>query len=293
MELEKNVYTKSSNELVLRLETSRNLSDYEKYEKLRYDIWKDPNDYLASNRNLFSENIFTRGSSIFIGAFIKERIVGFSYGYFGVDWMKGFDDISNIHFYSQYNGVLKENRNDGIGYAIKEYQKEVVKSIGINKILSTFDPLTSVNAFINLHKLRSTIISYEENPYHKFGGKLNNPKIPSDRLLNIWMFDNERQIKEYDLTNCKKLFLNSTSFDDRGIERIEKLNYIDDETVFIKIPLDYYDILEIDHRLALDWRMKTRELFKEYIDNRKYRIVDFNISGIDAYYILTSSVATL
>jgi len=261
MDLEKKLYTKSSKELTLRVETSRNPEDYKKYEEIRYSIWGDSNDNLASNRNLFSENIFTRGSSIFIGAYIDGKMVGFSYGYFGFDDLRGFSDTENIHFYSQYNGVVDGYRNDGIGYSMKIYQREIVENMGVGRILCTFDPLVSVNAHMNVSKLKSFILDYEENPYPGFAGNFNSLNIPSDRLLSLWVFDREREIP----------------------------GYLDIDSVVIKVPEDYYEILESDADIALDWRLRTRELFKEYMKKRRFKIIDFIVSDTDKYYVLSKN----
>jgi hypothetical protein len=76
------------------VELSRDKDDYQKYEDLRQEIWKEPTDQMAGVRNMFCESYFDKGSSLFTGVFVEDEkgtflkdgdhLVGFSYGFVGV-----------------------------------------------------------------------------------------------------------------------------------------------------------------------------------------------------------------
>ena len=55
------------------VEVSHDKDDYKKYEDLRQEIWKEPNDQLAGERNMLCENYFDRGSSLFTGVFVEDE----------------------------------------------------------------------------------------------------------------------------------------------------------------------------------------------------------------------------
>jgi predicted GNAT superfamily acetyltransferase len=49
---------------------------------------------------------------------------------------------------------------------------------------------------------------------------------------------------------------------------------LDARRVLVEIPMGFTDMLTAAPDVALDWRMKTREIFKTYF-GRGYRAVDF------------------
>ena len=118
------------------------------------------------------ENFFHDGSCLFIGVYAadefgnfkrdKEHLVGFSYGYVGVNNKEiAFKALDNIQFYSQYTGVRKDFQHAGLGILIKEFQRETLMEIfGIYTITCTFDPLTGVNAYRNIHHFGMDIVKY-------------------------------------------------------------------------------------------------------------------------------------
>ncbi|MEW5900754.1 MAG: hypothetical protein AB1715_04750, partial [Acidobacteriota bacterium] len=119
---------------LLQVEASNEARDYEKYERLRDQIWGFPEDNLPGSRNMLCENYLQDGSSLFIAAYRESpagklvpdltSFVGFSYGFVGVkDKQVNFRKPENLQFYSQYTGVRDEFRAFGLGVAIKEFQR--------------------------------------------------------------------------------------------------------------------------------------------------------------------------
>ena len=287
------------------VETSQDMDDYQKYEDLRQEIWKDPDDQMASVRNMRSENYFDEGSTILTGVFVedekggfpKERdhFVGFSYGFVGVrDKELGFRSLANFIFYSKYLAVKKGYQDLGLGVLIKVFQKEVVlKVCGVDTITCTFDPLTGVNAYRNIHRFGMDIVEYRAAYYKDFGGELNRIDVPSDRLFVSWNLMGDIRQPPYDLqslVNSDHLVIRSETSEVQGRSGLVRLEIVvdirtdwDQEYALIEIPFDFYRMIkETDVpdegvcKIPLDWRLATREAFQKLFEH-KYKVIDFRI----------------
>ncbi|UCC38209.1 MAG: hypothetical protein JSV96_10160 [Candidatus Aminicenantes bacterium] len=316
-ELEK-IHEIKGRKFLFRVEDSNNHDDYLKYEEIREEIWGDPKDNLAGTRNMICENFFHEGSSLFIGVFVddgkgrfkedKEHLVGFSYGFIGVKDKKiGFRELPNIQFYSQYTGVRKDFYRLGLGILIKEFQRDkLIDVFGIHTVICTFDPLTGVNAYRNIHHFGMDVLEYKEAFYGEFEGFLNRLDIPCDRFFVSWDLEKKIDRPEYDLEsliNSGQIAVSADSVEIEGrsgpleLEVVKELNLdLEHEFLLVEIPLDFYRMLrETDvtddkvRSIPLDWRMKTRKAFETLLE-RGYRIIDFRQieedDGKRSFYIL-------
>lgn len=301
-ELEK-IYRVKGKKFLFKVETSSDTRQYMKYEQLRNRIWGDPKDNLAGLRNMKCENYFQEGSSLFIGVFTEdekgnfkedsEYLVGFSYGFVGVNNNQiGFRNVDNLLFYSQYTGVREDFQNLGLAVLIKQFQKEKLLEIfGIQTISCTYDPLSGINAYRNIHQLGMDVNQYKKGDTGVFGGLLNRMDIPCDRFYVWWDLRKKIRRPEYDLGYLFKsgrLALSSEVVEVKGksgqvkLEAVKEINLNTDwEFLLVEIPYDYYLMLkETDvsdskvKNLPLDWRMKTREVF-QVLFHRGYKIIDF------------------
>ncbi len=300
------------------VEKSLDMDEYQKYEDLRQEIWKEPTDRMAGARNMLCENYFDKGSSLFTavysegerGNFPKDasHMVGFSYGFVGV-WDKsiGFSSASNLVFYSQYLGVKDGYRNLGLGILIKEFQKDkVLELFGIETITCTYDPLVGVNAYRNIHHFGMEVVAYKAAYYKNFGGDLNRIDVPSDRLYVSWGLKEAAKRPVYDLgslSNADHFALASEIVEVRGrsgpivLETVADIHPdLDQEIVLLEIPADFYfmlretDVSDVKVRsIPIVWRMKTREVFQNLL-GMKYRVIDFRIlrgkQRIRDFYVL-------
>lgn len=303
---------------VFRVETSDKHQDYIKYEQLRNKVWDQPNDNLSGSRNMMCENFFHEGSSLFIGVFVeaekggfkqdKEHLVGFSYGFVGIKEKKiAYRKPGNFQFYSQYTCVRPDHEYLGLGVMIKEFQKvTLVEIFGVYTIICTYDPLTGVNAYRNIHHFGMDVLDYREAFYGDFGGLLNRLDIPCDRFFVTWDLKKEIKRPEYDLESL----IESGSFAVQAewkeiqgrngpikLEKVKEINLeLDDEFLLIEIPVDFYMMIrETDvgedriRSIPLDWRMKTRQTFQVLFE-RNYKIIDFRRNEKDRqvrdFYVL-------
>jgi len=299
----KKIHEAKGKRFLLEVETSEDYRDYLKYEELRYEIWADPKDTLPGPRNMWCENFLHEGSSLFIavyvaddeGRFKKEResLVGFSYGFVGVkDKEIGFRRPSNLQFYSQYTGVRKNYEQYGLGVLIKKFQKKILmEAFGIYTVTNTYDPLTGVNAYRNIHLFGMEVIDYREALYGDFGGLLNRVDIPCDRFFVRWDLKKKIQRPDYDLESLiesEQMVVEATRREVKGqrgvvsLEVIKKMNLdLDHKLLLVEIPYDFYymlqetDVPEAEvRRIPLEWRLKTREAFQSLF-KRKYAVIDF------------------
>lgn len=285
------------------VERSDNPEDYEKYEKLRNEIWAEPSDNLAGPRNLLCENYFHEGTSLFISVYVEDtqhrfkkdysHFIGFSYGYVGT-WDKkvGFRSPSNLFFYSQYTGVKENFRNYGLGIFIKQFQKEVLKNIwGIYNITCTYDPLTGVNAYRNIHRFGMEVEEYRKACYGEFGGNLNRVDIPCDRFYLCWDLKKDIKRPSYNLpelvdSGCMAVSSKLKQVKGKnGLVSLEVLDQVNPrlhtEFQLVEIPFDFYRMLrETDvgdkkvREIPLQWRMETRKIFQNLLE-KNYKIIDF------------------
>jgi len=305
---------------LLRVETSHESADYQKYDDLREEIWGYPDDHMSSARNMMCENVFHEGGSLFIGAFVEaeagrfevdaRRLVGFCYGFVGVrDKEIGFRDPKNLRFYSQYTGVREAFRSYGLGVMLKEYQREsVLGLLGVSTIICTYDPLTGGNAYRNVRHFGMDVLEYRVATYGEYGGLLNRLDVPTDRFLMSWDLDKTEERPVYDLEaalagpralrteprrvagKTAELELEVVAGTDRGAAG---------DTLVVPIPFDFYRMLrETDvadpevRRIPVDWRMATRAVFLALFA-RGYRVVDFLKAGdrvLANHYVLVREV---
>ncbi|MFW6159777.1 MAG: hypothetical protein ACOC57_01380 [Acidobacteriota bacterium] len=295
--------TSRGKKFLFRVENSDKARDYAKYEKLRLAVWGEERDHLSGLRNMCGENYFSEGSSLFIGIFTEDgtgsfpldekHLVGFSYGYIGVlNKELGFRSPSNLRFYSQYAAVRKDMRNYGLGIELKKFQREtLLKIYGVSWITCTYDPLTAVNAYRNIHVFGMEVMEYRKGFYGDFGGYLNREDIPLDRFYIRWNLrrDFKRQKLNLDSFLSRGCLINP-SFEKKVEGKSGNLTlpvvkeYCQknvDDWALVEIPSDFYKMLrETDvedeevKKIPLCWRMVTREAFQRLFRDG-FKVIDF------------------
>jgi predicted GNAT superfamily acetyltransferase len=106
------------------------------------------------------------------------RAVAGSVGFVGI-----IDGRPVLH--SHIAGVVQDARDTGVGFALKQHQREWAASRGIATIRWSFDPLVRRNAWFNLARLGAAVVSYQTDFYGDMHDGVNRGD-PSDRLLVAW-----------------------------------------------------------------------------------------------------------
>jgi len=178
------------------------------------------------------------------GLFTDDKLVGFTYGILG-KW-KG-----EIFFFSYMAAVMREYQGRGFGFLLKKAQRTEVLKMGYNIIRWNFDPLESLNAYFNFHRLGVVSSEYERNVYGEGGSGLDEG-LPTDRLLVTWNLTAKRVVKKMEEKEPKILESFHTS----------QIGKFDDTTAYIEIVRDIRSLKKKNLREAYDWRMKTRNQFE-------------------------------
>ena len=112
------------------------------------------------------------------GAFTPDgRLLAFVFG------LTGVRQGQLIHW-SHMLAVHRDYRDCGVGRRLKEYQRELVRELGIETIYWTFDPLVARNAHLNLNRLGTQVCEYAADMYHETGSQLH--AFGTDRLVVAW-----------------------------------------------------------------------------------------------------------
>jgi len=289
--------------LLFRVESSSNSGDYAKYEELRNEIWGFPDDNLPGTRNMMCENYLHEGSSLFIAIYAEakdgtigedpEHLAGFSYGFVGVkDKSVAFKSLDNLWFYSQYTAVKPGFQGRGLGIMIKEYQGEILRDVfGVYTVTCTYDPLTGVNAYRNVHHFGMEVLEYRAATYGEYGGLLNRTDVPTDRFFMSWDLRKQAERPAFRIgalleAGTEVIQTETSSFPGRTrTVELEIVKSVDIEMGFeyllVRIPWDYYlmlretDVADPDvRRIPLEWRMKTRTAFQGLFA-KGYKVMDF------------------
>jgi predicted GNAT superfamily acetyltransferase len=228
------------------------LSEMREVERLQKTVWGvDDLDVLPS----LAMRPLVEVGGILIGAFDKDRMVGFVFGFPG-----RHNGVDVVH--SDMLAVLPEYRSFGLGFRLKLAQRESALAMGIKTISWTFDPLRALNASLNFARLGVISDRYEIDYYgetssvlHRLGG--------TDRLWVTWSLDSERTVERIQANKrearmeeaAPRLIMIGHEQQPVSQDRLEGAH------VLIEIPANLDELLQQQPRLASEWRMATRDAF--------------------------------
>ncbi len=92
----------------------------------------------------------------------------------------------DLMLWSYMAGVHPSYQGRGIGYELKQFQREWAAKQGFNTLHWTFDPLKARNANFNLNLLGATGYRYHSNLYGRMVDEINVHPLPSDRIEVFW-----------------------------------------------------------------------------------------------------------
>jgi predicted GNAT superfamily acetyltransferase len=115
---------------------------------------------------------------IVLGAYDQGSLAGFVLGLLG-------RRDGRLYHASHMLGIDPRYQGRGLGAALKERQRAIALSQGLDRMTWTFDPLEFRNARLNMHKLGATSNTYLEDLYGDMEDQLNRG-LPTDRLLVEW-----------------------------------------------------------------------------------------------------------
>ncbi|WP_228548283.1 GNAT family N-acetyltransferase [Sporosarcina obsidiansis] len=241
------------NSASLTLRLIETLEDLHKVHALESIVWS------VEDTVPISHTIATvKNGGLILGAFDGDKLIGFQYSF------PGFDG-KEVYLYSHSLGIHPDYRKLGIGEKLKVAQRQVALEKGFDRIIWTYDPLETVNANLNLHKLRAVVVAYIENAYGEMEDEMNSG-IPTDRFTVEWNIRQEpSDISPIDLQHSPSLIETSVT---NGFLFAEQTHWRkDDEIVYVPVPANFQELKQHDFSAAMIWREKTREVFKDYLNN--------------------------
>lgn len=197
-----------------------------------------------------------KNGGIILGAYQQTKLIGYSYGF------PGFHN-GKSYLCSHILGIHPDYQRQGIGAVLKEAQKNEAAKLGYSLITWTYDPLESVNAYLNLSKLRAICSTYIENCYGEMDDNLNNG-LPTDRFKVEWWIKSVhiQENKKWNVDECK--LLASWEMTEMDFPKLVNTDISLIKTkmpLLLPIPKNFQSIKKVNYRLAYDWRIQTRQLF--------------------------------
>ena len=238
----------------------------------------------------------------------RGSLVGFVFGFPGIYLTP---DGPRPKHASHMMGVLPANRNQGIGFALKRAQWQMVRHQGLDRITWTYDPLLSRNAYLNITRLGAVCNTYLRDAYGSMRDSLN-VGLPSDRFQVDWWINTSRVVRR--LSHKPRLALDLAHFLPAGARILNptepmadgwmrpgedvselKVKPDQDNLLLLEIPPDFLALKKTKPEVALAWRIHTRAWF-EYLFSQGYLVTDFiHLPGKSArsFYVLSHGESTL
>ena len=210
------------------------------------------------------------------GAFDADgRLIGFVFG------LTGVRDGRLVHW-SDMLAVREEARGRHLGDRLKQYQRALVRAVGVEVMYWTFDPLVARNAHFNLNRLGARIAEYVPNLYGSNTGSVLHGALPTDRFVAEWDLAGAPDGRGGDVTaygtppaGVPPL---ATVASEHQVRLADPLP--DATTVRVQIPPDIERVLAAHAAAALAWRLATRDAFLHYL-SRGYRVTAFDRGDAD------------
>jgi predicted GNAT superfamily acetyltransferase len=252
------------------------VEEYRQCEKLQERIW-GPVD-IGGNRIVAMLTAQENGGHV-LGAFAESgELAGFVYSFVGLG------ERPLLRHCSIMVAVEEKYRGQGVGYQLKQAQRSVALSQGIELITWSFDPLQRVNAALNIRRLGGIARTYRVNLYGGFDGL--NYGLDTDRMIIEWWLRRHPRPAHWGETRMAVPVNQVVADDSTGLPRIVSTDLdADSRDLFLAIPRNLLELKRVDLALAQEWRAQTRTLFLNYL-KRGYVVVDFLTTGEWPGYVL-------
>jgi predicted GNAT superfamily acetyltransferase len=236
----------------------RGLEEYARCVDLQEQTWGPDFEHRVPASILM---VAAETGGVISGALEGGRLLGFVFG------ISGLRDGRPVHW-SDMLAVRPEARDRGLGLRLKLHQRALLLERGIDRVLWTFDPLESRNAYLNLHKLGATVRSYRRDFYGASDSPLH-AGIGTDRLVADWRITSDRVLS--------RIAGGAPASGGRapGVD-----------TVRVAIPPDIQALKRVDLDRAAAWRSRVREALEARLAEG-FVAVDLERGPDRSHYVLT------
>lgn len=227
---------------MIRVKTLTDVAEMKKTMDIQRSAWAF-SDLDVENHYLMTR--IQKYGGLVQGLYLDEKMIGFTFALVG-KWGGGY------FVYSHMTAVKKEFQGKGYGFLLKKAQREKILKMGYPIMRWNFDPLESLNAYFNFHRLGVISTEYERNIYGTGTSGLHRG-LDTDRLIATWELESPR-VREKMKKRTPAL-----------IESVpeDRIGRFHDPIAYIEIPADIRSVKQNDLKQAVAWRKKTRELFEE------------------------------
>jgi predicted GNAT superfamily acetyltransferase len=250
------------------------VDDYRACQIAQRRAWGiDDDGYLVPVATMAGANLH---GGLVLGAFLASgEAVAMSFAFLG-------RIEARLCLYSQLAGVIPGFQSRGLGYQIKQLQREFARSEGIPLMVWAFDPLQAGNAHFNLARLGATAGRYIENMYGERTDALNRG-VPTDRLIVEWEITPATaailEAPSGSLSHLPSLIDAGVSAPARGSEsdlgpRFLGASALGPPCLLLEIPADITRLRHEAPALAERWRLAVQAAFVAAFD-AGYRAVSF------------------
>lgn len=245
------------------------VAELEKVRQLESRIWGE-SESIPIHQTLTA----VKNGGLVLGAYSGRKMIGFQYSFPGYDGQ-------SVYLCSHMLAIDPQFRNRGIGEKLKKAQRELALEKGYSLITWTYDPLESVNGYLNIAKLGGVCSRYIENCYGEMHDFLNSG-LPSDRFLVEWHIREQQQSKREKRLddNGNQSAIHSSvirwQVNDDGLPVVKDtdLSRGSDSVIYVAVPKKFQELKEKDISAAIEWRLKTRDVFTYYF-NAGWQVANF------------------
>ena len=238
--------------IVYRLCTTN--EDFADMKRLETLVWQMPEYEAITTHTL---HVLKHIGGVVMGAFDEGKMIGMAVS---------FPTQARGQLWSHMAAVLPEYQGRGIGYQIKQAQRDIALKMGYSHMHWTFDPAMRGNAHFNFHLLGAYANIYHENFYGVMSDGIN-AGVPSDRFEAIWDLTQDTSEKEAIPSNISFLLTS-----DKSVPIIS--NQANDSFHAVQCPYDYGALKAQSLDLAIEWRYKMREVLSSAFE-KGYQVIDF------------------
>ncbi|MEM7333388.1 MAG: hypothetical protein AAF490_14960 [Chloroflexota bacterium] len=226
-------------------------------------------------------------------AWDNHKPIGFCFSIFSFTGTTISDPNLHFYHYSHQAGVLPEYRGWRVGEKLKWAQREAVLDQGVNLITWTFDPLQTLNAKLNIHKLGATSSTFKRHYYGDMDDDLNRG-LPTDRFKVSWWIGSDwvtsHANQTYQSPSLSDSHFRYTQINTAVLKNnrlTPKATHTESwsNDLILTIPKNFTDIHKADLELAIAWKLHVRELF-ELAFERGYTAVDLLTQNDRCHYLL-------
>jgi predicted GNAT superfamily acetyltransferase len=259
----------------------RTSEEFEALVDLEMTVWQ------MDGRGAVPENIMQAiahtGGSV-MGAFDGEQMIGFALAFLA-------REDGEIYPWSHMAAVMPAYQSQGIGFRVKQAQRDWALRQGYERMGWTFDPLQRRNANFNLRHLGAFAQVYHINFYGEMRDGLN-AGLPSDRLQVTWRLTSPRVVAHAEGATTlavTEAMIEKAPFllcaDESGQPHAAPNTTLDAPVYRVQIPYDAPTMKQTQPELLFEWQLALRAALQAGFA-QGYVAVDFHTENKCACYIL-------